>query len=138
MSVARTLFVLVLASSSAPAVADAPKKPKAEEIAQADADKYFAFFNKLADAIIANKDNCQRMASAINTIVDANQDIIKKVAEAQSAGKKLPKALEEKMAARTREMIPAMNKCGADPEVKAAIKRIDTGKPSEKPPAKSK
>jgi hypothetical protein len=136
LSVARILIVLFLAS--APAIADAPKKPKAEEIAQADADKYFAFFNKLADAIIANKDNCPRMASAINTIVDANQDIIKRVAEARSAGKTLPKALEEKMAARTREMIPAMNKCGGDPDVKAASRRIDAGKPSEKPPAKSK
>ena len=35
-------------------------------------------------------------------------------------------------AARTREMIPAMNKCGADTEVRAALKRIDTGKPAPK------
>jgi len=128
----RLVFVLLLVAGVAvPAFADG-KKPKAEQIAQADADKYLAFFNKLTDAIVANKDNCARMASAMNAVIDANQEIIKKVAEAQAAGKRLPKSAEEKMAARTREMIPAMNKCGNDPDVKAAIKRIDTGKPSEK------
>src|SRR5262245_48557099 len=131
-------FLIVLLLVTVPAFADSSKNRKAEQIAQADADKYLAFFNKLTDAIVANKDNCPRMAGAINTIVDANQEIIKKVAEAQAAGKRLPKAAEEKMAARTREMIPAMNKCGNDADVKAALKKIDSGKPSEKPPEKSK
>ena len=131
------VLLLLLVTGAVPAFADG-KKPKAEQIAQADADKYLAFFNKLTDAIIANKDTCPRMASAMNTVIDANQEIIKKVAEAQAAGKRLPKAAEEKMAARTREMIPAMNKCGNDGDVKAALKKIDTSKPSEKPPEKSK
>ena len=133
----RFLVVVLLLFAAAPAFADSKdskdsKKPKAEEISQADADKYLAFFTKLTDAIVQNKDNCGRMASQMNTVIDANQDIIKHVAEEQSAGKKLPKKLEEKMAARTREMIPAMNKCGADTEVRAALKRIDTGKPAPK------
>ncbi len=125
-------LVVVLLLSAAPPTAFADKKPKAEEISQADAEKYLAFFTKLTDAIVQNKDNCGRMAAQMNTVIDASQDTIKKVAEEQSAGKRLPKKLEEKMAARTREMIPAMNKCGADTEVRAALKRIDTGKPSEK------
>src|SRR5215470_12405869 len=134
----RFLVVVLLVLTAAPAFADSKKQPppKAEEISQADADKYLAFFTKLTDAIVQNKDNCGRMAAQMNAVIDANQDIIKKVAEEQSAGKKLPKKLEEKMAARTREMIPAMNKCGADTEVRAALKRIDTGKPAAKSSSK--
>jgi hypothetical protein len=133
----RFLVVVLLVLAAAPAFADSKKQqPKAEEISQADADKYLAFFTKLTDAIVQNKDNCGRMAAQMNAVIDANQDIIKKVAEEQSAGKKLPKKLEEKMAARTREMIPAMNKCGADTEVRAALKRIDTGKPAAKSSSK--
>ena len=127
----RFLVVVLLLLTAAPTFADS-KKPKAEEISQADADKYLAFFTKLTDAIVQNKDNCARMAAQMNSVIDANQEIIKKVAAEQSAGKQLPKKLEEKMAARTREMIPAMNKCGADTEVRAALKRIDTGKPAPK------
>ena len=133
----RFLAVVLLLLAAAPTFADSKKQqPKAEEISQADADKYLAFFTKLTDAIVQNKDNCGRMAAQMNAVIDANQDIIKKVAEEQSAGKKLPKKLEEKMAARTREMIPAMNKCGADTEVRAALKRIDTGKPAAKASSK--
>jgi len=114
-----SLLALALASSTAHA-----DTKKVEEISQADGEKFMAFFNKFVDLIVANKDNCPKMASGLNALIDANLDIIKKANESKKAGKRLPKALEEKMMARVKETMPAMAKCGEDKDVKSAIDRM--------------
>ena len=77
------------------------------------------------DAVVANKDHCPQMAKAINTVIDANTDTIKMANEAKAKGKKLPQAIEDKMMARVKEMMPAMRKCGGDKDVKDATKRLE-------------
>ncbi len=130
MKLLRTFtMIALLGASTATAFADAPAAPKkdakTEEISQEDADKFLAFFNKFVDAIVQNKDNCPKMATSLNGVIDSNKDLIAKANEAKASGKKLPKALEEKMMARVKEMMPAMQKCGADKDVQAAIQRMD-------------
>ncbi|MBS1120672.1 MAG: hypothetical protein H6Q90_2900 [Deltaproteobacteria bacterium] len=149
MKLLRTFtMIALLGASTATAFADTapPKKDaKTEEISAADADKFLAFFNKFVDAIVQNKDNCPKMASSLNGVIDGNKDLIQKANDAKASGKKLPKALEEKMMARVKEMMPAMQKCGADKDVQAAIQRMDKKDdaapvkkeaPTEKPPTK--
>ncbi len=149
MKLLRTFtMIALLGASTATAFAEqapAKKDVKSEEISQADADKFLTFFNRFVDAIVQNKDNCPKMAGALNGVIDTNKDLIAKANEAKASGKKLPKALEEKMMARVKEMMPAMQKCGADKDVQAAIQRMDKpaapaaapAKPVEKtPPAK--
>lgn len=118
------------ADKKAPApVADkkAPPAPVKEEISQADAEAFLAFFNKVADAMVVNKDDCTKLAAAINKLTDDNAPLLKKANDAKSSGKKLPKALEDKMMARVKDMMPAMQKCQADKGVNDAMKRMDGG-----------
>jgi hypothetical protein len=139
MKLLTTFTMIAILAATTVASAEAPAAPPAQdaEISKADADKFLAFFNKFVDAIVQNKDNCPKMATAINGVIDANKALIKKANEAKAAGKKLPKALEEKMMARVKEMMPAMQKCGADKDVQAALNRMDD-KPAAAPAAAPK
>ncbi|MBA3393658.1 MAG: hypothetical protein H0T89_13495 [Deltaproteobacteria bacterium] len=127
------------ADAKAPAPAPAPAPAKKPEISQADADKFIAFFNKFVDAVVAAKEDCTKMAASINTLIDKNQPLIKMANDAKAAGKDLPQAAKDKMMGRVKEMMPAMQKCGADPGVQTAMKRMeDGGKAGAKaPPAKT-
>lgn len=123
MKLLRVLVMFaVVAGSARGALAD-PQARK--EVSQAEAEKFLAFFDKFVDAVVANKDHCPKMATALNGVIDANQDVIKMANEAKAAKKQLPKAVEDKMMARVKEMMPAMQKCGADKDVKAAVSRLD-------------
>ena len=120
-----------------------PATDKKEEISTADAEKFLAFFNKIADAMVANKDDCTKLAGSLNGLIDSNGALLKMANESKASGKKLPKALEDKMMARVKDMMPAMQKCQADKGVADAMKRMDGGKtdaPAKtdvKPPAKT-
>lgn len=105
--------------------AHAEEKKKREEVSAADAEKMLNFFGKFVDSIVQNKDNCPSMAKAVTAVIDANQDAVKLAADAKAANKTLPKAIEEKMMARVKELMPAMQKCGGDKDVKAAIAKLD-------------
>jgi hypothetical protein len=129
MNVFRVIALVAVLGGGA--AADKAEKEQRDEISQADAEKFQGFFNKFVDAVVQNKDACPKMATAINSVIDGNVDIIKKANEAKKAKKKLPKAVEEKMMARVKEMMPAMQKCGSDKAVQDAIARLDH--PDEKP-----
>jgi hypothetical protein len=115
---------------SGTAIAD--EKKKREEVSQVDADRLLVFYGKFVDAIVQNKDNCGKMAKDVNGVIDANQDIVKLANEAKHGDKKLPKATEEKMMARVKELMPAMQKCGNDKDVKTAIARLEIKKADPK------
>ena len=120
-----------VADKKAPPTTPPPAVDKREEVSAADADKFLAFFNKIADAMVANKDDCTKLASSLNGLVDSNADLLKKANESKVSGKKLPKALEDKMNGRIKDMMPAMQKCQNDAGVQNALKRMD-GKPADK------
>ena len=117
-----TIAVAVVLGAS-PALAETKALPKAEEVAAADAERILEFFNRFADTIIANKDECKKLAGAVNVFVDANGDNIRKAKEIKDGKKRLPKAIEEKMMARLKEMVPAVQKCQRDPDVRKALER---------------
>ena len=114
----------MVAALASPAYAETKASPpKATEVEAGEAERILEFFNRFADTIIANKDDCKKMAAAINTFVDANAENIKKAKEIKDGKKRLPRAIEEKMMARLKEMVPAMQKCQKDADVKKALER---------------
>jgi tetratricopeptide (TPR) repeat protein len=133
-----------------------PEAPPAPIQAVVDAEMFVAFFNKFGDAIIQHTDACPKMATSLNSTIDANKDLLVKATEARKAktslveeAKKtlLAKAkaetdeakkalhedakttledLEEKMMGRVKDLVPALRKCGSDKDVEKAISRIDS------------
>lgn len=112
---------------TAPAKDKAAPAPSGAEVNQADVDKFLAFFDKIVDAVVADKDNCPKMATDINGLIDANKDLLAMANEAQKSGKKLPKSAEQHMMASAQKMGPAMQKCQSDKAVQAAFMRMAGG-----------
>jgi len=121
-------IVLALALPFGVVRADTPKKdaPPADNTpAKADVDKFLAFFDKLVDTIVADKADCPKMATDIGKLVDANQDLLKKAAEAKAKGQKLPQDATDHMNASKNKMVSAMmEKCAQDKAVQAALQRM--------------
>ncbi len=120
---------MALALTAGIASADAPKTATSPASSD-DVKKFLVFFDKLVDAVVADKDNCPKMATDVNKLIDTNQDIIKMANDAEAAGKKLPKDAEDHMMASAKKMGPAMQKCGSDKDVNAAFMRLKSSKSS--------
>ena len=151
MSIIRMLTVVAALTAAPLAWADTPKaapaekkadkpaaKPdakaddksgKKEPLSQATADRFMAFFDKLVEIVVANKDDCTKMAGAVNTHVDANQALLKEISDAKAANKEPPAAMKDHVMQKTRdELGPAMQaKCSQDKGVMAAFNRIRPG-----------
>ena len=130
------ITIVAALAAGTTAFADAPKAPadkqapapapKKEELSAAEAAKFVAFFDKLVDIVVANKQDCAKMAAGINGHVDANQALLKAAADAKNANKDLPQAAKDKIEKRTKdELAPAiMAKCGQDQGVMNAFMRM--------------
>ena len=104
------------------------KAGKREQLSQATADKFVAFFDKLVAVVVANKEDCTKMANAVNAHVDANQPLLKEIADAKDQHKEPPQAMKDHVLQKTRdELQPAMAKCGQDKAVMNAFTRLRTG-----------
>ena len=132
---------------AAPALAEPPAKPPAEKpadkpardpVSEADAQRYLAFFEKLVAVVVANQNDCAKMAAAIDAHVEANQALVKEIAEAKNRGKELPTAVKAKIQQKVKdELQPALQKCIQDKAVKAALERLQNPKldrPRRSPP----
>ncbi len=115
-----------------------PTKSRAEapaEISAADAAKLLAFFDKLIPAMLASKDDCAKMATAVDGAVTANVAMLRSVMKQMAGGKVLPKDAEAKLTARMEKDAKALDKCAADPAVGNAMKRIGDPDLPAAPPA---
>ena len=98
----------------------------------ADVQKFVAFFDKIVDTVVADKDDCGKMAKDLNTLIDANKDVIEAAKKAQAEGKQVPPEVRQHMMDGAKKMMAGMQKCGSDPAVKAAFDRLPKHGP---PPA---
>jgi hypothetical protein len=114
------LLGILLATSIGAARADTPTT----QPSKADIDKWLVFFDKIVATVVANKDDCDKMATQIESVIDANSDVIAKANEAQMKNMQLPKEAEDHMSAGMQKMMDAMQKCGADPKVQAAFGKM--------------
>ncbi len=116
----------------APAGSGAASGAAATEADKADVQKWLAFFDKIVDTVVADKDSCPKMAKDVNSLVDANKDLLDKANAAVAAGKKLPEDAQKHMMDSAKKMMPAMQKCGNDKDVQAAFMRMTPQKPAPK------
>ncbi len=106
--------------------APADKAPKKATLSEADAQRFLALFEKLVAVVVANQDDCAKMASGINGLIDANQALLDEAAAARNQNKELPPAVKDKIEKKARdELTPAMTKkCSADKTVQTAFMRM--------------
>ena len=121
-------FVIALAVAT-PAFAQGDKDTKQApaEVTPNEARIWLQLFDKIVDTVVADKDDCAKMAGDLNAIVDANQDAIAMARDAKAKGKKLPQSVQQRMIDGARRMVGALDKCGRDEKVGAAFRRIDLG-----------
>jgi len=119
-------IALALALIATPAAA-APDRQAPAEVTPSEASAWVTAFDKIVDTVVANREDCTKMASELNAVIDANQDAIKIARDAKAKGKKLPAAAQQHMLDGMRRMVGALDKCGRDEKVGAAFKRIDLG-----------
>lgn len=110
--------------------ADKPADDKKQPLSDAEAQRFYAFFDKLVGIVVANKEDCGKMAAGVNAHIDAHQALLKDAAAAKNQGKELPQSVRDKIAKKTaNELAPAMqHKCMSDKPVMDAFMRM-------KPPA---
>jgi hypothetical protein len=126
MKLVRSVSIAIALAAAAP-VAAQPDKQAPAEVTPSEARAWIQVFDKVVDSVVANKDDCTKMASDLNAVVDANQDAIKIARDAKAKGKKLPQAAQQHMLDGMRRMVGALEKCGRDDKVAAAFQRIDLG-----------
>jgi peptidyl-prolyl cis-trans isomerase A (cyclophilin A) len=111
-----------------------PMAPPAE-LAAADAAKLMGFFEKLIPTMIANKDDCAKMAGAIDQLITANAPMLRSLVKQLASGKVLPKASEQKLTSLMTKDADALNKCASNSAVLNAMKRIENPDLPAGPPA---
>lgn len=147
MSMIRTFTMLAALTASTAAYADKPAPPPAKPadkpaekpaapktaLTEAEAQRFYAFFDKLVSVVVTNKADCVKMATGVNAHIDASQALLKDANDAKAAGKELPQSVKDKIAKKsTDELLPAMKaKCAADKAVGEAFMRL-------KPPGATK
>ena len=117
---------IAIALAAAPAAAQ-PDKQAPAEVTPSEAHAWLSLFDKVVDTVVADKDDCDKMAGDLNAVIDANQDTIKIARDAKAKGKKLPQSAQQHMLDSMRKMVGALDKCGRDSQVDAAFRHLDLG-----------
>lgn len=137
IAVGAALASVLLIASDVRADQVAPTSPPpAVELSAADTAKIMAFFDKLVPAMVANKDNCAKMATAINKLVDGNKPMLRVVMKQLTGGATLPKDAEARLTDKMQKEAQSLMTCLSDPAVGEAMKRIENPdyKPEPPPP----
>ena len=102
----------------------------ADTITKADADKFIAFYDKLADGVVADKGNCSKMATDMNAAIDANKAILDAANNAMKAGKRMPDDALHHVMDTSKRMTEAMmeKNCHQDKGVQAALLKLPNKK----------
>jgi hypothetical protein len=128
-TIAPSIFLalfLSLATVSAPAYAQ-PDKQAPAEVTPMEARSWLALFDKVVDTVVTHRDECGKMSSGLNAVIDANQDTIAMARDAKAKGKRLPPSAQQQMVDGMHKMVAALDKCGRDDQVSLAFKRLDLG-----------
>ena len=129
MKLLSSMLVVAFATSAAFAQEPKAQEPKQApaEVTPAEAHNWITLFDKVVDAVVANREDCAKMATDINGVVDANKATIAMAKDAKAKGKKLPVSAQQHMVDGARRMMGSLDKCGRDEKVGAAFARIDLG-----------
>ena len=91
----------------------------------ADFDTFMKWFNGLADQVVADQNDCTKMANDINASVAANKDMIDRVKSNIQAGQKLTQDQGQRVMQTAQRFAQAVAaKCAQDKNVQAAMKTL--------------
>jgi hypothetical protein len=93
-------------------------------VSDADLKRFLAFFDKLVDIVVNDKDSCTKMGADLNSLIDANKDLLAMAAQARASGKQLPPDAVKHIQDSMQKMMPGMMNCKDDANVKGAIARL--------------
>jgi peptidyl-prolyl cis-trans isomerase A (cyclophilin A) len=110
----------------------APPTPPAQELSAADTTKLMGFFEKLIPLMLANKDDCPKMAKAVDGLVTQNAAMLRTTMKQLTSGKALPADAEKRLTALMSKDSQSLMQCLSDQSVVNAMKRIED--PDFKPP----
>jgi hypothetical protein len=82
-------FLVILATT---AIGCAPT------MTDADIKQFIAFYDKLVELVLADKDDCSKMATDLDAQIDGHADLIEKLKEAGHHNQRLPAAVGDHMA----------------------------------------
>ena len=94
-------------------------------MAPADVTKWLTFFDKLVSTVVNTQTTCGKMATDVNAVMDSNKDAIALAKKAKQQGKKLPDDAKAKMLDGVKKMMPGMQNCGSNANVRAAFAKLD-------------
>ena len=110
--------------SSATPTPATPSEPEVE-MPKADAAKWMTFFDKLVNTVVASEGSCDKLATNVSNVIDANKDAITVARNAKQKNMKLPAEAQTKMVEGVKKMVPSMQKCGQDEKVRTAFAKLD-------------
>lgn len=84
--------------------------------------KYLAFFDKVIDTVLADKDDCNKMGDDLTAQFAANDALLQQANQFKKDGKKFSKDAQDHMLAGIKKSGPAINKCMPNDKVKGAFK----------------
>ena len=105
--------------------AGAPGIASAEEMSAAETKKWITFFDKLVDTVVKASGTCEKMATDVSKLIDANKDAVAVARGAHAAGRRLPQSAQQHMMEGVKKMVPGLNRCGNDDKVRAAFAKLD-------------
>jgi hypothetical protein len=116
--------VLALAAGVASADGSGSGAPSGGTVSDPDTKRFLAFWDKLVDTVVADKDNCPKMGTDLSALIDANKDLLAAAQKARAAGKQLPADAAQHMKDTATRFANGVMGCAKDASVKAAMQRL--------------
>jgi hypothetical protein len=111
----RALIVLLLLTARAHAEDKVCPKP--------DVDRYLAFFDKLVDIVVADRE-CDKMAGDVGAHIDANQALVDAANAQKQAGFTLPQDAQDRIHDGVTKMTPNLRACGRNDRLRTAFDKL--------------
>jgi hypothetical protein len=127
MKLVRTMGLVLAIACASTSVFAQPDKQAPAEVTPNEARSWLALFEKVVDAVVTNREDCAKMSTGLNAVIDSNQETIAMARDAKAKGKRLPAAVQQQMVDGMHKMVASLDKCARDEKVGAAFRRLDLG-----------